>query len=257
MTTVLSYDILHSRLSHDKLSAYIVSRGEIEMLNGSSENSHSEKQVDILLAGYAAQRADCSAVFSNAVSFFGGTVAFIGVTLAFVQEPEKVPAPWLCVMAVVPWALLSYHSLLVGMNAAHSYVCEVYERELAAESPRVLVYEDERPYGESARGKILLGSSVGELFLDPNRASRARRFATYYSLVLLCALTLCFSLVILTEIYARNRIAFLASSVAVGIGVAIVVINFLKDLHRPEVQALEKRGVLRQEKASSAAMVDE
>lgn len=227
------------------------------MTNASSENSHSEKQVDILLAGYAAQRADCSAVFSNAVSFFGGTVAFIGVTLAFVQEPEKVPAPWLCVMAVVPWALLSYHSILVGMNAAHSYVCEVYERELAAESPRVLVYEDERPYGESARGEILLGSSVGELFLDPKRASRARLLATYYSFGLLYILTACFSVVVLAEIHARNGVLFFITSLVVGVGVVIVVINLLNDFRRPEVQVLEKRGVSRQGEASSTAVADE
>ena len=72
--------------------------------------------------------------------------------------------------------MLSYHSVLIGVNAGHSYVCEVYERILAEVAPDGIVYREKR-VGE----RVILGVTVGERILDHRRASISRVAAVVYA----------------------------------------------------------------------------
>ena len=97
-------------------------------------------QLDVLLAGYAVQRADCSAIYGASTNMLGFIVGTMGFVAVFVGDPGRVSPIWLALVAVLPWGMLSYHSLMVGMNAGHSYVCEVYERLIAEVAPEGLIY---------------------------------------------------------------------------------------------------------------------
>jgi len=135
-------------------------------------------QLDVLLAGYATQRADCSAIYGASTNMLGFIVGTMGFVAVFVGNSSRVPSIWLALVAVLPWGMLSYHSLMVGMNAGHSYVCEVYERLIAEVAPKGLIYHE-----KEKKEKIILGVTVGERFLDPKRASISRSAASIFAFI--------------------------------------------------------------------------
>ncbi|WP_314157716.1 hypothetical protein [Actinomyces oris] len=203
-------------------------RGEVNSLSKSP-------QLDVLLAGYAAQRADCSAIYGASTSMLGFIVGTMGFVAIVVGDPSRVPPIWLALAAMLPWGMLSYHSLIVGMNAGHSYVCEVYEQLIAEAAPEGLIYHD-----KGKKGKIILGVTVGERFLDPRRASVSRSAASFFAFFASLFLPILYSASILSGLWSRSWWWFMFAVTFVSIGFVIVLVNHVKNLVRPEVKEIDE-----------------
>lgn len=203
-------------------------RGEMNSLSKSP-------QLDVLLAGYAVQRADCSAIYGASTNMLGFIVGTMGFVAVFVGDPGRVPPNWLALVAVLPWGMLSYHSLMVGMNAGHSYVCEVYERLIAEVAPEGLIYHE-----KEKKEKIILGVTVGERFLDPRRASISRSAASFYAFIASVFLPLLYSVSLLINLWGRSWGWFMFAAIITSIGFIIVLANEVRNLVRPEVREIDK-----------------
>lgn len=192
-------------------------------------------QLDVLLAGYAVQRADCSAIYGASTNMLGFIVGTMGFVAVFVGDPGRVSPIWLALVAVLPWGMLSYHSLMVGMNAGHSYVCEVYERLIAEVAPEGLIYHE-----KEKKEKIILGVTVGERFLDPRRASISRSAASFYAFIASVFLPLLYSVSLLINLWGRSWGWFMFAAIITSIGFIIVLANEVRNLVRPEVREIDK-----------------
>lgn len=191
-------------------------------------------QLDVLLAGYAVQRADCSAIYGSSINLLGLIVATMGLVSVVVGDPVRIPPMWLAFIAVFPWGVLAHHSLMVGMNAGHSYVCEVYERLIAEVAPKGLLYK------ENGKGEgVILGVTVGERFLDLKRASASRRAATVFALLANIFLPLWYSVAIIVNIWGRSVGWFCFSVAVVSMGFFVVGANIVGNVRRVEVNLLE------------------
>ena len=192
-------------------------------------------QLDVLLAGYATQRADCSAIYGASTNMLGFIVGAMGFVAVFVGNSSRVPSIWLALVAVLPWGMLSYHSLMVGMNAGHSYVCEVYERLIAEVAPKGLIYHE-----KEKKEKIILGVTVGERFLDPKRASISRSAASIFAFIASVGLPLLYSVSLLIDLWSKSRGWFIFAVVITSIGFIIVLANDVRNFVRPEVEEIDK-----------------
>lgn len=195
-------------------------------------------QLDVLLAGYAIQRAECSAMYGASTSMLGLIVGTMGFVVAFVKDFKEVSPVWLALLSILPWGMLSYHSVLIGVNAGHSYVCEVYERILAEVAPDGIVYREKR-----AGDRVILGVTVGERILDHRRASISRVAAVVYAYSMKFVLPILYSSAILVALYEVSQFWFVFSVVSVLGGATIVAINEFKNACRSEVKDID--GVLR------------
>lgn len=184
-------------------------------------------QLDVLLAGYAIQRAECSAMYGTSTSMLGLIVGTMGFVVAFVDDLKEVSPIWL--------ALLSYHSVLIGVNAGHSYVCEVYERILAEVAPDGIVYREKR-VGE----RVILGVTVGERILDHRRASISRVAAVVYAYLMKFVLPILYSSAILVALYEVSQFWFVFSVISILVGVAVVAINELKNVRHSEIKDIDR-----------------
>ena len=206
-----------------------ISNGDCGDVNSLSKSP----QLDVLLAGYAAQRADCSAIYGASTNMLGFIVGTMGFVAVFVGDPSRIPPIWLALVAVLPWGMLSYHSLMVGMNAGHSYVCEVYERLIAEVAPEGLIYR-EKEKGE----QIILGVTVGERFLDPRRASISRSAASFFAFIASICLPLLYSVSLLINLWGKSWGWFIFAAIVTSIGFIIVLANQVRNLVRPEVKEI-------------------
>jgi len=200
-----------------------------------SEVAAKSPQLDVLLTGYAAQRADCSAIYGASTNMLGFIVGTMGFVAILVGDPGRVPPIWLALAAMLPWGMLSYHSLIVGMNAGHSYVCEVYEQLIAKAAPEGLIYHD-----KGKKDKIILGVTVGERFLDPRRASISRSAASFFAFFASLLLPILYSVSILSGLWGRSWGWFVFAATFASIGFIIVLVNDVKNLVRPEVKEIDE-----------------
>lgn len=192
-------------------------------------------QLDVLLAGYAVQRAECSAMYGTSTSMLGLIVGTMGFVVAFVDDLKEVSPIWLALLSILPWGMLSYHSVLIGVNAGHSYVCEVYERILAEVAPDGIVYREKR-----GGGRVILGVTVGERILDHRRASISRLAAVVYAYTTKFVLPILYSSAILVALREVSYFWFVFSVVAAMVGVTVVAINELKNAGRSEVKEIDR-----------------
>ena len=192
-------------------------------------------QLDVLLAGYAVQRAECSAMYGTSTSMLGLIVGTMGFVVAFVDNLKEVSPIWLALLSILPWGMLSYHSVLIGVNAGHSYVCEVYERILAEVAPDGIVYREKR-VGE----RVILGVTVGERILDHRRASISRVAAVVYAYLMKFVLPILYSSAILVALYEVSQFWFVFSVISILVGVAVVAINELKNVRHSEIKDIDR-----------------
>lgn len=192
-------------------------------------------QLDVLLAGYAIQRAECSAMYGTSTSMLGLIVGTMGFVVAFVDNLKEVSPIWLALLSILPWGMLSYHSVLIGVNAGHSYVCEVYERILAEVAPDGIVYR-EKGVGE----RVILGVTVGERILDHRRASISRVAAVVYAYLMKFVLPILYSSAILVALYEVSQFWFVFSVISILVGVAVVAINELKNVRHSEIKDIDR-----------------
>ena len=192
-------------------------------------------QLDVLLAGYAIQRAECSAMYGTSTSMLGLIVGTMGFVVAFVDNLKEVSPIWLALLSILPWGMLSYHSVLIGVNAGHSYVCEVYERILAEVAPDGIVYREKR-VGE----RVILGVTVGERILDHRRASISRVAAVVYAYLMKFVLPILYSSAILVALYEVSQFWFVFSVISILVGVAVVAINELKNVRHSEIKDIDR-----------------
>lgn len=192
-------------------------------------------QLDVLLAGYAVQRAECSAMYGTSTSMLGLIVGTMGFVVAFVDDLKGVSPIWLALLSILPWGMLSYHSVLIGVNAGHSYVCEVYERLLADVAPEGVVYR-EKGGGE----RVILGVTVGERILDHRQASISRVAAVVFAYLSKLVLPLLYSSAILVALREVSLFWFIFSTIAVSAGVIVVAINEIRNADRSEVKEIDR-----------------
>lgn len=212
---------------------------DLGQTSGGERSSLSKSpQLDVLLAGYAVQRSECSAMYGTSTSMLGLIVGTMGFVVAFVKDFKEVSPVWLALLSILPWGMLSYHSVLIGVNAGHSYVCEVYERILAEVAPDGIVYREKR-----AGDRVILGVTVGERILDHRRASISRVVAVVYAYSMKFVLPILYSSAILVALYEVSQFWFVFSVVSVLGGATIVAINEFKNACRSEVKDID--GVLR------------
>ena len=197
----------------------------------------SKDPTDVLTAAYVAQRADTTAVFVIAVSIISGAVGYMGAVAALVGNLANVNSWLLAILPVIPWPLLAYHSVLVGMNAAHSYGCEILEEEI-----RNLL----SPHSRTREVLKLVGVPIGERFLDPRQSGLIRGSASVYAYVLTVAAGAAFSAWLEFELWARVRathgqtlfIFALISTLLCFVGLIITVLNHIRNGLRPEVHEM-------------------
>lgn len=93
---------------------------------------HPDSDGSSLAALYAAERADLTSVTGAALTLVSAAVAYIGLAVFAVLQ-ASVPLPNLVLFALpVPaWALAAFHSLLIGLSAVRSAVCQRLEGRLA------------------------------------------------------------------------------------------------------------------------------
>ena len=199
-------------------------------------SSLTPKQMDIVLSSYAAQRADCAAMFGASANMLGFAVSSLGLAIIFFNDPKTTPIEWLFLIAVVPWALLSYHSLMVGAAAGHSFECREYERLIAEEAPSRITYK------EYERGhKVILGASIGERFINPGVAPVLRKVAWYYSVILMYALPLIYSLSIAYRLRKHSVFWAAATLIVAVVGVVIVALNQRNNVRNSEINDIRSR----------------
>ena len=199
-------------------------------------SSLTPKQMDIVLSSYAAQRADCAAMFGASANMLGFAVSSLGLAIIFFNDPKTTPIEWLFLIAVVPWALLSYHSLMVGAAAGHSFECREYERLIAEEAPSRITYK------EYERGqKVILGASIGERFINPNVAPVLRKIAWYYSVILMYALPLIYSVSIAYHLRTHSVFWAAATLIVAVVGVVIVALNQRNNVRNSEINDIRSR----------------
>lgn len=199
-------------------------------------SSLTPKQMDIVLSSYAAQRADCAAMFGASANMLGFAVSSLGLAIIFFNDPKTTPIEWLFLIAVVPWALLSYHSLMVGAAAGHSFECREYERLIAEEAPSRITYK------EYERGqKVILGASIGERFINPGVAPVLRKIAWYYSVILMYALPLIYSVSIAYHLRTHSVFWAAATLIVAVVGVVIVALNQRNNVRNSEINDIRSR----------------
>lgn len=199
-------------------------------------SSLTPKQMDIVLSSYAAQRADCAAMFGASANMLGFAVSSLGLAIIFFNDPKTTPIEWLFLIAVVPWALLSYHSLMVGAAAGHSFECREYERLIAEEAPSRITYK------EYERGhKVILGASIGERFINPGVAPVLRKVAWYYSVILMYALPLIYSVSIAYRLRKHSVFWAAATLIVAVVGVVIVALNQRNNVRNSEINDIRSR----------------
>ena len=199
-------------------------------------SSLTTKQMDIVLSSYAAQRADCAAMFGARANMLGFAVSSLGLAIIFFNDPKTTPIEWLFLIAVVPWALLSYHSLMVGAAAGHSFECREYERLIAEEAPSRITYK------EYERGhKVILGASIGERFINPGVAPVLRKIAWYYSVILMYALPLIYSVSIAYHLRTHSVFWAAATLIVAVVGVVIVALNQRNNVRSSEINDIRSR----------------
>jgi hypothetical protein len=199
-------------------------------------SSLTTKQMDIVLSSYAAQRADCAAMFGASANMLGFAVSSLGLAIIFFNDPKTTPIEWLFLIAVVPWALLSYHSLMVGAAAGHSFECREYERLIAEEAPSRITYK------EYERGhKVILGASIGERFINPGVAPVLRKIAWYYSVILMYALPLIYSVSIAYHLRTHSVFWAAATLIVAVVGVVIVALNQRNNVRSSEINDIRSR----------------
>lgn len=199
-------------------------------------SSLTPKQMDIVLSSYAAQRADCAAMFGASANMLGFAVSSLGLAIIFFNDPKTTPTEWLFLIAVVPWALLSYHSLMVGAAAGHSFECREYERLIAEEAPSRITYK------EYERGhKVILGASIGERFINPGVAPVLRKIAWYYSVILMYALPLIYSVSIAYHLRKHSVFWAAATLIVAVVGVVIVALNQRNNVRSSEINDIRSR----------------
>lgn len=199
-------------------------------------SSLTPKQMDIVLSSYAAQRADCAAMFGASANMLGFAVSSLGLAIIFFNDPKTTPIEWLFLIAVVPWALLSYHSLMVGAAAGHSFECREYERLIAEEAPSRITYK------EYERGhKVILGASIGERFINPGVAPVLRKIAWYYSVILMYALPLIYSVSIAYHLRTHSVFWAAATLIVAVVGVVIVALNQRSNVRNSEINDIRSR----------------
>ena len=165
----------------------------------------------------------------------GLIVGTMGFVVAFVDDLKGVSPIWLALLSILPWGMLSYHSVLIGVNAGHSYVCEVYERLLADVAPEGVVYR-EKGGGE----RVILGVTVGERILDHRQASISRVAAVVFAYLSKLVLPLLYSSAILVALREVSLFWFIFSTIAVSAGVIVVAINEIRNADRSEVKEIDR-----------------
>ena len=209
-------------------------------------SSLTRRQMDIVLSSYAAQRADCAAMFGASANMLGFAVSSLGLAIIFLNDPKTTPVEWLFLIAVVPWALLSYHSLMVGAAGGHSFECREYERLIAEEAPSRITYKEyERASGPALRHQgaheVILGASIGERFINPGVAPVLRKVTWYFSVILMYALPLIYSVSIAYRLQERSVFWAAATFIVVVVGVVVAALNQRSNVRNSEINDIRIR----------------
>lgn len=98
------------------------------------------EQAALLSALYQAERADTSAMFTNALALFGSAIAYVAVVLGFVASGTTVNGVMLAFAPVPACGLIAYHQLMVGMNSARAASAQQLETKIRlAWDPRAIL----------------------------------------------------------------------------------------------------------------------
>ena len=200
--------------------------------------SMTQKQVDVVIASYVAERADCAAMFGVSTNILGFAVSSLGLAIIFLPNPKGVPEEWLFLISSIPWALLAHHSIMAGATAGHAFQCREYERLIAEVAPNQIVYK-EYEYND----EVIFGSSIGERYITPRVARFPRWFAWYFSVILLFGLPALYSSSIIFCLFRRSIVWGALTCCVALVGLAVVVVNHRENVVCPEIHETRTRGV--------------
>jgi hypothetical protein len=108
--------------------------------------SHSDK-VALLGAVYQAERADNAGVFTNALAIVSFGSAYIGAVLAYVGAASSPNGAVLAFAATPACALMTYHQVMVGMNATRSASASRLEMQIV----KILQFKELTQHAEQKR----------------------------------------------------------------------------------------------------------
>ena len=203
-----------------------------------SRPSMTQKQIDVVIASYAAERADCAAMFGASTNILGFAVSSLGLAIIFLPNPKGVPEEWLFLISSIPWALLSYHSIMAGATGGHAFQCREYEHLIAKVAPDPIVYKEYENNDE-----VIFGSSIGERYITPRVARFPRWFACHFSVLLLCGLPALYSSSIIFHLFRRSIFWGVLTCCVALVGLVVVAVNHRENVVRPEIHETRRRGV--------------
>ena len=206
--------------------------------NSVSRPSMNQKQIDIVIASYAAERADCAAMFGVSTNILGFVVSSLGLAIIFLPSPKGVPEEWLFLISSIPWALLAHHSIMAGATAGHVFQCREYERLIAKVAPNQIVYKEYENNDE-----VIFGSSIGERYIAPRVSRFPRRFAWYFSVFLLCGLPALYSSSIIFHLFHCSIFWGVFTCCVALVGLAVVVVNQRENVLSSEIHETRRRGL--------------
>lgn len=137
----------------------------------------------LLGAVYEAERADTGGLFTNALAIVSFGLAYIGAVLAYVGATSSPNGAVFAFAATPACALMTYHQVMVGMNAARSASASRLEKQIV----RVLQFGELTQHVEQKcslnkpalkPGDFTFGVNVGEEFLNFGKASHSRVWAS-------------------------------------------------------------------------------
>jgi hypothetical protein len=206
--------------------------------NDPSCPSMNQKQIDIVIASYAAERADCAAMFGASTNILGFAVSSLGLAIIFLPNPEGVPEEWLFLISSIPWALLAHHSIMAGATSGHAFQCREYERLIAKVAPDPIVYKEHENNDE-----VIFGSSIGERYITPRVARFPRWFAWHFSMLLLCGLPALYSSSIILYLFRCDIFWGVLTSVVALAGLVVVAVNHRDNVVCPEIHEIRRRNM--------------
>ncbi|MFD7656811.1 hypothetical protein ACFV4N_22810 [Actinosynnema sp. NPDC059797] len=212
--------------------------------------SNSDK-VTLLAAVYQAERADNATIFTNALAVLGFALAYVAAVLGFVSTATTLHGVLLAFAPVPACALIAYHQAMVGLNGARAAAAQRIERVIVG-----IVDDDElkvRAATKQSRlqrvvapkpamaGEPKFGVGVGEQFLDPGHASRARTLAAGLPYIFILLGTIAFTVFMLYKALQHNGglPAIYGGGVSASVLIIIAWWNLFLNGKRLEVRRLE------------------
>ncbi len=203
-------------------------------------------RVALLGALYQAERADNSSIFTNALAIVGFGLAYIGAVLAYAGATTAPNGAVFAFAGTPACALMTYHAVMVGMNAARSASASRLESQIF----NILQIESLTKQAEQKKSwtkpgfkskDLTFGVNVGEEYLNFDKASRVRTAGSLATYGAVYAMILGFAVYTLYLSYTRGGGWWAIAGTVVDSAILLIAgWNLILDSKQPEIASAGK-----------------